>query len=183
MKISLSSVWQDLVAFVKNPRLDPLPGTFLEQPWKVFPYLLAIDFLLMIPLSGIIGMAVAEEMDHKIIELLDQPLLLFSMAVFFAPLMEEAIFRLPISLLWNKRFKLIFWSFTLVFAAIHLSNFGSEVPFYLMPLLVLPQFILGIMLGYIRVGWGFWYCVLFHALHNGILVSIATMAEEFGGGL
>lgn len=181
MNISLSSVWQDFVAFAKNPRLDPLPGSFLERPWKVLPYLLAIDFLLMIPLSGIIGLAGVEEMDHKIIEMLDQPLILFSMAVVIAPLVEEAFFRLPISLIWNERFKLIFWLFTLIFAAVHLSNFGAEIPFYLMPLLVLPQFILGIMLGYIRVGWGFWYGVLFHALHNGILLSIATFAEQSMG--
>ncbi len=203
LKISLSSVWQDLVAFVKNPRLDPLPGTFLERPWKVFPYLLAIDFLLMIPLSGIIGLAGVEEMDHKIIEMLDQPLVLFFMAVILAPIFEELFFRFPIgnwwklpvmlfggnetewSIItwWKKHFKTIFWLFTVFFAAVHLANFGAKIPFYLMPLLVLPQFILGIMLGYIRVGWGFRYGVLFHALHNGILLSIATLAEEFGGGM
>jgi len=181
LEISLLSVWKDFVAFVKNPRLNPLPGSFLERPWKVFPYLLALDFLLMIPLSGIIGLVGIEEMDHKIMELLDQPLVLFSMAVLAAPIIEEFFFRFPISLLWNKRFKLIFWLFTIIFAAIHLSNFGAEVPFYLMPILVLPQFILGIMLGYIRVGWGFWYGVLFHALHNGILLGVATLAENYGG--
>lgn len=181
MDISLSSVWQDLVAFVKSPRLDPLSTSFLEQPKKVFPYLLALDFLLMIPLSGIIGLMGVEEMDHKLIEMLDQPLALFTMAVLFAPIVEEAFFRLPISLLWNKRFKLVFWLFTTIFAIIHISNFGATVPFYLTPILVLPQFILGIMLGYIRVGWGFWYGVLFHALHNGILLSVAVLAERYGG--
>ena len=180
MEISLSSVWTDLIAFAKNPRLDPLPSHFLELPKKVIPYLLAIDLLLMFPLSGIISLAGIEEMDHAVIELLNKPLLLFFMAVILAPLFEEAIFRYPIGRLFNNRFKLIFWLFTIIFAGVHLSNFGADIPYYLMPLLVLPQFILGIILGYIRVGWGFWYCVFFHALHNGILVGMATLAGAFG---
>lgn len=181
MHISFSNVWSNLIDFIKNPRLNPLPDTFLTSPAKVLPYLLAIDFLLMIPLSGIIGLAGVEEMDHKIMELLDNPLALAAMAVLLAPIMEEAIFRFPIGRLFNQHFKTVFWLFTIVFAAIHLTNFGASIPIYLAPLMVLPQFILGLMLGYIRVGWGFWYSVLFHAVHNGILVGLATMAGEFGG--
>ena len=100
MNISLSTVWNNLVAFIKNPRLDPLPDSFYELPQKVFPYLFAIDFLLMIPLSMIMGLAGVEEMDHKVIELLDNPLFLAVMAVLFAPIVEEFIFRYPIGRWW-----------------------------------------------------------------------------------
>ena len=199
MEISLSSVWQDLVAFVKNPRLDPLPGTFLEQPWKVFPYLLALDFLLMIPLMGIMGATGVEDTDHEITKLLDNPIQLALMAVVLAPILEELFFRFPIgnwwkipvrllnqsaadwSIItwWKNNFKTIFWVFTIVFAAVHFSNFVSTVPIYLAPILVLPQFVLGIMLGYIRVGWGTRYSMLFHAIHNGIPISLLLL----GGGM
>ncbi|MFK7981606.1 MAG: CPBP family glutamic-type intramembrane protease [Saprospiraceae bacterium] len=199
MEISLSSVWQDLIAFVKNPRLDPLPTHFLEQPQKVFPYLLALDFLLMIPLMGIMSATGIEDTDHEITKLLDDPMKLVLMAVVLAPILEELFFRFPIGnwwktpvRLWNQEeanwsivtwcksnFKTIFWTFTIVFAAVHFTNFAATVPIYLAPILVLPQLVLGIMLGYIRVGWGTRYSILFHAIHNGIPISLMLL----GGGM
>lgn len=196
MKISLSSVWQDLVAFVKNPRLDPLPGHFFEQPQKVFPYLLALDFLLMIPLMGIMSATGVEETDHELTKLLDNPMQLVLMAVVLAPILEELLFRFPIGnwwkvpirllgiaktdwsiiIWWKDNFKTIFWVFTIVFAGVHFSNFASTVPIYFAPILVLPQFVLGIMLGYIRVGWGTRYSMLFHAVHNGIPISLMLLS-------
>jgi len=201
LEISLSSVWQDLVAFVKYPRLDPLPGHFLEQPQKIFPYLLALDFLLMIPLMLIVGATGVENGDHEITKLLDNPLKLALMAVVLAPILEELFFRFPIGNWWKWRavfwgeaafydewrlvtwckdnFKTIFWVFTIVFAAVHFTNFAATVPVYLAPILVLPQLVLGIILGYIRVGWGTRYSMLFHAIHNGIPISLMLL----GGGM
>ena len=201
MEISLSSVWQDLGAFVKNPRLNPLPGHFLEQPQKVFPYLLVLDFLLMIPLMGIMSATGIEDTDHEITKLLDNPLKLALMAVVLAPILEELIFRFPIGNWWKwgaklfgeeafyyesrlvtwckKNFKTIFWAFTVIFAGIHFTNFNSTVPIFIAPILVLPQFVLGIILGYIRVGWGTRYSILFHAIHNGIPISLMLL----GGGM
>jgi len=199
LEISLSAVWQDLAAFVKNPRLDPLPAHFLEQPQKIFPYLLALDFLLMIPLMGIMGATGVEDTDHEITKLLDNPIQLVLMAVVLAPILEELFFRFPIGNWWKvpaalfgetvtewsivkwckNNFKIIFWTFTIVFAAVHFSNFVSTVPIYLAPILVLPQFVLGIMLGYIRVGWGTRYSMLFHAIHNGVPISLLLL----GGGM
>jgi len=77
---------------------------------------------------------------------------------------------------WNTHFYIPFWLLTTAFALLHLTNFGASFPIYLAPFLVLPQFVLGIVLGYVRTGYGFVYAVLFHALHNGILVGLATMA-------
>jgi len=201
LEISLSSVWQDLVAFVKNPRLDPLPGHFLEQPQKVFPYLLVLDFLLMIPLMGIMGATGVEDTDHKLNDMLDNPAMLVLMAVVLAPILEELFFRFPMGNWWKwpalllgeeafyyewrlvtwckANFKTIFWVFTIVFAGVHFANFASTVPIYLAPILVLPQFVLGIILGYIRVGWGTRYSILFHAIHNGIPISLMLL----GGGM
>ena len=200
MEISLSSVWRDLIDFVKKPRLDPLPLPFLEQPQKVFPYLLALDFLLMIPLMGIMSTTGIENTDHEIMKLLDAPLTLVFMAVVLAPIFEELFFRFPIGnwwkwsahffdrgaviewgivTWWKNNFKTIFWLFTTVFAAMHFTNFAATVPIYLAPILVLPQFVLGMILGYIRVGWGTRYSILFHAIHNGIPVALMLL----GGGM
>lgn len=180
MEITFSTVWRSLIDFALNPRQNPLSDQYRTLPHKFFPYLLGIDFLLMFFLSAILSMVGVEEMDHEIEKLLDDPLLLAGMAIFIAPIVEEAIFRLPIGPWLGKYFKVIFWILTFGFAALHLTNFNSSFPIYLAPLLVLPQFFLGIMLGYIRVGWGFWYAVFFHATHNGILVGLALIGAKFG---
>jgi len=205
LEISLSTVWKDFLSFAKNPRLDPLSETFWEQPQRVFPYLLAIDFLLMIPLMGIMSMTGIEDTDHELTQLLDNPLALFGMAVILAPILEELFFRFPIGRFWNiptrffgiptrffggavdeypkvnwwsSNFKIIFWIFTIVFAAVHFSNFASTVSIYLAPILVLPQLVLGVMLGYIRVGWGTRYSMLFHGIHNAIPLSLMLLGGE-----
>lgn len=200
MEISLSTVWKSLLSFAKNPRLDPISETFWEKPQRVFPYLLAIDFLLMIPLMGIMSVTGIEDTDHEMMQFLDKPLFLFGMAVIAAPILEELIFRFPIGRLWNmptkffgeggydtprvnwwsSNFKIIFWIFTLLFAAVHFSNFASTVSMYLAPILVLPQLVLGIMLGYIRVGWGTRYSMLFHGIHNAIPLSMLLLGGEVG---
>ena len=182
MQISLASVFSSLIDFVKHPRLKQLSDHFFEKPQKIFPYLLAIDFLLMIPLSGLIGLVGIDEANHKVAEMFSDPLTLALMAILAAPFFEEALFRYPIGKFFNQNFRTIFWLFTIGFAAMHFFNFSGDVPIYFAPLLVLPQFVLGIVLGYIRVGWGFWYSVLFHALHNGILVGLALLGKALGGG-
>lgn len=200
MQISLSTVWNSFLSFAKNPRLDPLPESFWQQPQRVFPYLLAIDFLLMIPLMGILSATGIEDTDHEMMQFLDKPLFLFGMAVILAPIIEELFFRFPMGRLWNiptrfygegvdesprdnwwsRNFKVVFWIFTLLFAAVHFSNFASTVSMYLAPILVLPQLVLGIMLGYIRVGWGTRYSMLFHGIHNAIPLSLMLLGGDVG---
>ena len=235
MSISFSTVFYDLWQFIKRPTLEHLSTYWKENPIPVLSFLLLIDFLLMIPLSAFLGLLGIEDMDHKIETLSDDPLMLAVMAVGVAPVIEEAIFRLPMKYsyvrigiatglvllllatvveselvigtitatvlfsiflfqffnerqgnafneqlepLWLSHFYLPFWFFTTAFAFLHLTNFGAAFPLYLAPFLVLPQFVLGIILGYVRTGYGFIYAVLFHALHNGILVGLATLAEN-----
>jgi len=78
---------------------------------------------------------------------------------------------------WENHFYIPFWLLTVAFALLHLSNFG-DFPLHFAPFLVLPQFVLGAILGYVRTGFGFVYAVFFHALHNGILVGLAMMASS-----
>ena len=232
MSISFSAIAVDVWQFIKRPRLHHLREAFQSQPVQILGYLLLLDFLLMIPLSGFLGVLGIENMDHKIEDLTDDPLKLAGLAVVMAPLLEEVVFRLPmkfsysrmmlalgiaLSILpaliaseatvgiiagmilfsvfayhfinqqksdrlnqqfgswWERYFPIPFWGLTTAFALVHLSNFG-DFPMHLAPLLVLPQFVLGAILGYIRTGLGFVYAVLFHALHNGILVGLAILA-------
>ena len=77
---------------------------------------------------------------------------------------------------WFARvFPLFFWLSTAGFACVHLLNYDEGSLYVLLPL-VLPQFVTGSILGYLRVNYGLWAAMLLHALHNG-----AGMAMVLGG--
>ncbi len=67
-----------------------------------------------------------------------------------------------------KHFALFFYFIAGLFAIIHLGNFiGLSFNNVIIGLLmVIPQFLAGIILGYIRVRFGFIYAIIFHAIVN-----------------
>jgi hypothetical protein len=69
---------------------------------------------------------------------------------------------------FNKHFRFFFYSIALLFALLHIFNFtGVTGPVtFLAVFFVLPQLVLGIILGYVRLTYGFIYAVLFHAVVN-----------------
>ena len=71
-------------------------------------------------------------------------------------------------------FGFYFYGSTILFALVHITNFTplSTPTLLFTPLLVLPQFIVGTMLGYIRVRYGIGYSILFHVVVNAILFAI-----------
>jgi membrane protease YdiL (CAAX protease family) len=75
----------------------------------------------------------------------------------------------------------IFWFFTIVFALIHSLNFLSiKEILFLIPLLVLPQFLLGYSLGFVRVKLGIIFSIIFHALNN-FVASFIFIIISIGG--
>ncbi len=77
---------------------------------------------------------------------------------------------------WQTSFPVIFYLSCLFFALVHLMNFEFEYSlFYLFPLLILPQFIMGMILGFTRIKLGLMYSIALHAIHNGVLLTIALM--------
>lgn len=98
---------------------------------------------------------------------------LFFIAVIFAPVAEETIFRGPLIWFRNKKyFHYILYFSILLFAGVHLSNFGmSKEIIYVSPLLVAPQLILGSFLSYVRVKLGLRWSICLHALYNAILIT------------
>ncbi|MCC9043054.1 CPBP family glutamic-type intramembrane protease [Myroides sp. M-43] len=65
----------------------------------------------------------------------------------------------------------IFYGVAIVFGYVHIANFEDITAriLWLSPLIVLPQILLGLGMGYVRVRLGFWYGVLFHILHNSVI--------------
>ena len=83
---------------------------------------------------------------------------------------KKVIVRLFLTKKWKKHYLLFFYVLAILFAYIHLFNFKITPNVLLFsPLLVMPQFIAGLVLGYIRVRYNFLLGFLFHATYNAIL--------------
>jgi len=78
---------------------------------------------------------------------------------------------------WTHIYKYFFYFLSFVFAFIHFFNFENyKSIIFFIPLLILPQFVSGLIIGFIRVKYGFIYGILYHSFHNFILFSIAFLA-------
>lgn len=72
----------------------------------------------------------------------------------------------------NKHFKYFFWFSVICFGLIHISNFNGDylTLFVLFPLICFPQLIMGVILGFIRMQYGFFYSVFIHLMVNAVLL-------------
>lgn len=107
---------------------------------------------------------------------------LFFMAVIFMPILEELLFRAHLRApIWKKiNFGFPFYLTAGLFAIIHLTNISMpQEKWYLGPLLVLPQLILGLLFGYVRVRNNIWASVFCHVLHNGLTMTALFLSPEF----
>ncbi|MEJ2584707.1 MAG: CPBP family intramembrane metalloprotease [Robiginitalea sp.] len=170
---------RSLLAFLKDPsyQVDPEPGWRhrIRSTALLLPWALGVGLVLAL-LLGIVDTLGPWELDEHMIDdlLSDYPAsFIFLLATLAAPVFEELLFRGPLWFFRDSRFfKTAFWGFTLLFALVHLSNFpGLRQVWFLAPLLISPQFCLGIFLGFIRVRCGLLYAMLFHAAYNGILLG------------
>ncbi len=92
---------------------------------------------------------------------------------------NKETFQLLIEKNWEKYYKGIFFFSAILFAAVHITNFEySKMLLILSPIIVMPQFILGLFIGYLRVKYGFIWGFYLHALHNFIFIGIALFFME-----
>jgi hypothetical protein len=87
-----------------------------------------------------------------------------------------------ISRVYARRPGWIFWILTLAFALAHITNFDTQNFNPLLILLVVPQFLLGIMLGFIRIQWGLRYAILIHIFHNTLQLIPLFILKQLAGG-
>lgn len=96
------------------------------------------------------------------------------------------------SLPWEHRLRVrrfypwLFHASAVAFAAVHLYNFNlHQMPIVMMPLLVLPQWITGLVLGWIRVRRGIGASMLLHAVFNAgpllVVFLILSYAPDLAG--
>lgn len=204
---TIKNTLKDLFVFLKNPKDEQDIDQSKQKKLKRLFSLLVIDIPITVLLSMLINyfakLGWVEIENHQVKLLLDlAPVwLVFLLAVIIIPFIEEIIFRFflrfrrnyflqiiisifpktktPISGFWNKNYGYIFYLSAIAFALIHITNFGSNNPiFYLIPILVLPQFIIGLFIGYLRVHYNFMFGYLFHAIHNAIFITVALLSME-----
>ncbi|MFA4881127.1 MAG: hypothetical protein WC650_05950 [Candidatus Doudnabacteria bacterium] len=84
---------------------------------------------------------------------------------------------------YAKSFQWIYYGSSLIFALLHIFNYTklSQI-WFLIPLLVAPQFFLGLVLGFVRIRYGFPWTVLNHFIHNALsllpLLILGFLSED-----
>ncbi|MGB0880452.1 MAG: CPBP family intramembrane glutamic endopeptidase [Polaribacter sp.] len=181
----MKKTFQELLSYLKNPILEKDTNQDAKYRFKKFGYLLIICLLtgfLISPIFVIIeefGLINME--DHAMEEMMKNfpKVAIFVLAVVVAPSFEELIFRGPLTLFkGRKSFKIAFYTLTILFGLVHISNFTiTKNVLLLTPILVLPQILLGGYLGFIRVRFGLGWSIALHACYNGILMLITLSTD------
>ncbi len=79
-------------------------------------------------------------------------------------------YKVRVSSFWIEHFKWIYWTLAAVFGLIHLGNYGGNWSGFIVfwPVLCIHQIVGGLLHGYARMRYGFWYGVAIHATNNAI---------------
>ena len=81
------------------------------------------------------------------------------------------------NIVWNNNYRKIFYSSAIAFALYHLPNYEINVwVIIFFPILIFPQFAIGLLSGYLRVKFSFIWGFLLHILHNTIFISLALLS-------
>ena len=208
---ALQNTWNDLLLFLKKPKDQKDHVQSLSLKGQRLFSVLAIDILIMILLTLLIGLleqaGVYSLEDHQLFDLLKlPPLQILLLGVLLLPFIEELIFRLYLRLpqniplqsfiiiasftgqknkeklkayieqRWRTYYKIIFYLAAFIFALVHISNFEYSITLLAFtPLLVAPQFAVGLFTGYLRVKYGFIWGFYLHALHNLIAFGVTLL--------
>jgi membrane protease YdiL (CAAX protease family) len=171
------STLNNIFEYLKNPEFLPLEGVSIKNKLAIVLKTLGISLITGIVLALFIGV-IAEtgliDMKNHSLKDLEKypPLVLFIIVAVAAPIIEECIFRAPLILFKKNKntFKYVYYGFAILFGYVHIYNYGITTNVLLLsPILIAPQIILGLYLGYLRVKLGLLYSVLLHGLYNGIL--------------
>lgn len=210
----MKKVLNDILIFLRKPKDRTISKDIAGNKLIWFLYTLIISILLMIVsilmVSVLESLGLLDPQEHKITNLLSNPLMLILQAVIVAPIIEELIFRFQLTFkrnyslkaiiyiiskfnkddysstanrfksLWDKYFAYVFYTVAVIFALIHSYNF-TDINYFLLPLLVLPQFIIGLLIGYLRIRIGFIWGFLLHLFNNALAISVILIAISANG--
>lgn len=173
------STYYNIWKYLKNPVCDKINNISTADKLKIVGETLILCFTISFVFAIFIGiidhLKIINIDNHANSKLFDKysPLVVVLLVAIVAPVLEELIFRAPITLFskYKTSFKSIFYAFALVFGFIHIFNFELTPQIILLsPILVAPQICLGLFLGYLRVRLGLIYSIILHMTYNGILI-------------
>ena len=145
-------------------------NSYFDISFKVWFYGLIVMYITNIIFMKIIGSIGENEIAVQSI-ITEYPLLSFFMTTFFAPVIEELIFRksLQDAININKIFPLISG---LIFGYIHVMGASNPLEY----LLIIPYGSLGYAFAYLLNKTDNIYCpIMMHMVHNGILTLLQVM--------
>ena len=76
----------------------------------------------------------------------------------------------------ERVFPAVFWLTAVLFALIHIMNFGDGLSGPLLLLGVLPQLVVGLVLGYVRMRFGLAPAIFFHGAYNALFLTLGLLA-------
>lgn len=175
-----------LMAFVWGPITEEM--TF-RMGLKYSPYRLGYTFVFLLSIVVSALIVFFENFHNGISDLINAVIdsfgslgiLYYGMFIIFGGLVLGKIFKHGIdgrkmAVFYSKNFSYLFYFSALLFAIVHLFNFtGFEEIWYLAPLLVAPQFFLGLVLAYVRMFYGLRWSILLHFLHNSLITAPAII--------
>ncbi|PQJ78115.1 CPBP family intramembrane glutamic endopeptidase [Polaribacter porphyrae] len=180
----MKKTFLEFINYIKNPVLESDKNKSLNYRFRVF-FKIFIFCIIVGILTTPIFIFIEEmnwvNMDNHKVEAMFKDMALYKIILlggFFVPLIEELLFRAPITLFKKpKVFKIAFYVFTIIFGLIHITNFDITTNVLLLtPLLVIPQLFVGLSLGFLRVRFGFWWAVLLHCIYNSFFLTISTLS-------
>lgn len=189
-------ILRELFNFIKNPTDTRIENWSLQKNAKYFFAFLGITFitcvLFFIPSSYLISkteLLIHDlRIDYKNNSLLKKAFI----AIIFAPILEEYFFRyflrynrffsfLMKEKTWNKIFKYLVYTSIIVFGLVHSSNYINDSLFFyfMIPFILGPQLVAGIVLTFLRVKFNFGSSVLLHICWNGLMISLMLLGTYF----
>jgi len=82
-----------------------------------------------------------------------------------------------ITSVWKKKYTYIFYFSAILFGIVHITNYKLSYTILLLsPILIAPQILVGLFIGFLRVRYGFVWGFLLHALHNALFVGITILS-------
>lgn len=86
---------------------------------------------------------------------------------------------LKVQKFYQTRYVYIFYFLTITFGYVHLMNYSDVQTLYpALIFLAIPQVIVGALLGYVRIFYGFRYGVLLHGLYNLVVIIPILLSED-----
>lgn len=136
----------------------------------------------MLVLVGVIAVPFVEELFFRFPLKYSRNYLLqfiIAMVALFAPAESRSTVYANARKIWTRIFWIFFYLMTGTFAFVHIYNYVDAKDLMLWsPLLTLTQFITGLIMGYVRVRFGFLWAWMYHGLFNLLFFSLAFVGDE-----